>query len=144
VNILEVVPGVYRGPRPETIADVFWLKAQGIGRVLNLQGWVLEAIQEAHEEAWCKSVGVEYQHFPLDLIRPPSVADMRVAVGKINAWKGNVYVHCHDGVDRTGMVCAAYRITEGHVTVGQAAGEMIDDGFHLVPYAFWLQSLRGL
>lgn len=53
---------------------------------------------------------------------------------------GGIVAHnCHDGVDRTGVFCAAYRVLEQGWTFGKAVGEMIDYGCHLTPYCLWLE-----
>jgi protein tyrosine/serine phosphatase len=44
-----------------------------------------------------------------------------------------VYVHCQRGADRTGMVCAMYRVVICGWTKDAAIQEMRDGGFHFYP-----------
>jgi protein tyrosine/serine phosphatase len=44
-----------------------------------------------------------------------------------------VFVHCQRGADRTGMVCAMYRVVVCGWTKDDAIREMKDGGFHFNP-----------
>ena len=43
--------------------------------------------------------------------------------------KSNIVIHCHHGSDRTGVVCALYRIIFQNVSKEDAIREMTDGGF---------------
>lgn len=143
MTIFEFAPGLYRGPRPQSFADVLQLRDQfKIAKIINLQGFVAELIQVKEEQSWCQSIEMPFRHIPLDLIRPPSLATVGAVLAEINSTTfGCAYVHCHDGVDRTGVVCMAFAVRNG-LTFGTAIGQMIDRGFHLHPYAMWLHTLQ--
>ena len=51
--------------------------------------------------------------------------------------QSKIFVHCHWGADRSGVMVATYRIAEEHWTVEQAVAEM--HAFHL---HFWLPHLK--
>lgn len=54
------------------------------------------------------------------------------------------YLHCTHGVDRTGMVIAAYRILYDHWNYNQAKQEMYELGFHKWIYFWWLFRLKQI
>lgn len=60
------------------------------------------------EEAWAKSLGIEYHPFYLSA-RPPSPEDWETIKSLLQ--KGNTLIHCTWGVDRTGAVAGAWRKT---------------------------------
>lgn len=135
-----VAPGLYRGPRPESRDDMFSLwKNRGVDRIVNLQGYVLELAQVEEERLWASNAehGIDFHHVPMDLVTPPTQADIAAALTAALAKPGTTYLHCHDGVDRTGVVCMAYRMIVAKWTLGRAIGEMYDAGFHWGKYALW-------
>jgi protein tyrosine phosphatase (PTP) superfamily phosphohydrolase (DUF442 family) len=140
--IRAVADKLYRGPRPESQSDVDGLREYPIVRIVNLQGFVAEVIQVAHEQTWAGAAGIEFLHLPWNLVTPPTGAAIQAAQVAMASPRGAVYVHCHDGVDRTGVACLGYRVARG-MTFGAAVGEMIDDGFHLDRYFFWLPVLQS-
>lgn len=138
-GIRQVTPTLWRGPRPQSQADVQALQALGVLQVVNLQSDVIEGLQVEQEKAWVTGENIEFFHQPMSLITPPAkeqVSSVLVLLGLVPT-----YLHCHDGVDRTGVCCAALRV-KGGATFGAAIGEMIDDGFHLDWYALWLPEIQ--
>lgn len=146
-DLRQVVPNLYRGPRPVCLADVQALRARfAIGAILNLQSDVLEAPQVREEAAWATAVGISFQHQPWSWLMPPDAAAIANALPLLVAAAAGsappLYIHCHDGVDRTGVCCLAFRCAAGW-TFGRAAGEMLDAGFHLTRYCWWLPEVRA-
>jgi protein tyrosine phosphatase (PTP) superfamily phosphohydrolase (DUF442 family) len=145
LNVKSVRDGIFRGPRPQDIADLGWLRdTVRITRVINLQGWVLEEPQVLLEATWAGKLGMVFKHIPMDLLNAPTPEQLRSIASEVRGMRNNVYVHCHDGVDRTGMVCATLKYQDGGVTIGEVIGDMIDEGFHLDVYDFWLKQLKGI
>ena len=56
-------------------------------------------------------------------------AEIVSALRVINQAKGPVLVHCWHGSDRTGAVCAMYRIVFDHWSKEDAINEMVNGGF---------------
>jgi protein tyrosine/serine phosphatase len=60
-------------------------------------------------------MGIEYINSPVDLI-PCLAEDVKRALKEIKKLieqgKTPIYIHCFEGVDRTGFVIAAYRVIE--------------------------------
>lgn len=148
-SVRRVAVNLLRGPRPESLDDIQTLKSKfGISRIVNLQSAYVEAIQAKTELFWCSVAGFppnQALHLPWDLLLPPSQNDIKTALTTALAPlppNASVYVHCREGVDRTGIFVSAYRILYEKWSLGLAFGEMIDAGFHLKPYEFWLHSVQ--
>ena len=138
-NFHSVSKGVYRGARP-TEEGLKSLKAAGIKTVINLQGgdrrWAAfepgeaeEAIQR--EEAIVRSrLQMQFFHMPLSStqeIQIGSQTDRRIKqIIKIMSDPKNqpVFVHCEQGVDRTGLVIALYRVWVEKFSPQRALQEM--------------------
>lgn len=134
----EVSSGIWRGSRPNGEAGL-----EGFKTILSLQCSTFERAQVFEEEDWCFNQNKDFLHVPMSLIAPPSSEDIDKALKIIlspASWP--ILVHCHDGVDRTGVVIAAYRMFTNQ-SFGSAVGEMLDKGFHLDRYFWWLPALRG-
>jgi protein tyrosine/serine phosphatase len=143
MDIRIVNPKLYRGPRPTSAIDVGWLYAdRGIRRIVNLQGTIFESAKVAEEMAWATDSCIDFRHCPLSIVTPPDAGAIAAILALLASDPAPTYLHCHDGVDRTGVICAALRVASG-ATFGEAVGEMIDDGFHLKPYAAWLPFLQA-
>lgn len=85
--------------------------------------------------------GIRYFHLPMSNFFCPSINELEVAVWKIyencTTLKSSVYLHCFAGVDRTGMVVAAYRVLVNRWKPEIAWNECIDMGFHKGRYFWW-------
>ncbi len=135
--MIEVSPGIWRGARPKSADDLARFYT-----VVSLQCSTLELMQVAEEKAWCDGLGIEFVHVPMSMILPPSQDSVNKALDQsFYRRHGQTLLHCHDGVDRTGVVIFNRRIQEGW-SFGKAIGEMIDMGFHLDRYFWWLPELR--
>jgi protein tyrosine phosphatase (PTP) superfamily phosphohydrolase (DUF442 family) len=114
-NFYRVADGLYRGAQPDE-AGMVKLKELGIKTVVNLRN--------AHkDDEKIGSLGLKHVGIKVDTFTPKAqqVAEfLRVACDPNNA---PVFVHCHRGIDRTGMMCAAYRI----VACGWSKEEAIDE-----------------
>lgn len=144
--ITKVSDHLSRGPRPENMDE---LKALGIQEIINLEvGWFeffhnLEGKEK--EQAFSALIG--YDHLPIsDWMFPTkkefdSIMNVLI-VAAINDEK--IYIHCLHGQDRTGIVCAAYRVKVQNWKVDDAINEMYSMGFHKFPYEFlgWVRELR--
>lgn len=135
-----------RGPRPDMIGMRQLLKQ--FGADINLEvGW-FELFFNEHfvEHDICEAIDVAYIHKPMSDVCPPTTATLRAIVAKINYYltRGHVLVHCLHGEDRTGMVCAAYRIIVNKWSANAAIEEMYAQGFHKIPYFYWVPVLQKL
>lgn len=142
----QVASGLYRGGRPESLAD---LHLFGVRSVLNLQRGYFEFIHgEVNTEIEDSlRVGILPAQLPLGDLKAPSISELNAAVDFINMLirtRGAVYVHCLHGVDRTGMVIAAHRIASQCWSFERARDEMFEKGFHRFPYEAlgWVKRLE--
>lgn len=141
---------LWRGPRPD-LAD-FTVRNEllrlGISTIINLEIGFFEWFHgEAKEEQkMCVTLDLSYAHVPLsDLSAPtPAQAAKVLSFIKNGTNSGGVLLHCLHGNDRTGWMSAGYRVKVQGWSVDKAIQEMIDMGFHRVPYEWlgWIRELR--
>jgi len=124
-NFYQVTTNLYRGAQP-TVEGMKQLKAMGVKTVVSLRSF--HSDKDFVEGTGLKSIRFE--------VKPWHAEDEDV-VGflKVIADTNNlpVFVHCQRGADRTGMMCAMYRIVDCGWTKQQAIDEMRDGGFHFSP-----------
>ena len=108
-NLYKIDSGVYRSEQPSH-SDFKALEKYGIGESLNLRN----------------------RHSDNDEATGTTVKLHRVkmtALRIIKNRKSPIVIHCHHGSDRTGVVCALYRIIFQNVSKEDAIREMTDGGF---------------
>jgi len=99
---------LYRGAQPRR-GGLRRLAELGVNTVVNLRG----AGERARaDEAEAAALGLRYFNIPMPVWGRPEDGRARRVLEIIAAPEsGRVFVHCKDGVDRTGTVVALYRIT---------------------------------
>jgi len=124
-NFYQVTTNLFRGAQP-TAEGMKQLKAMGIKTVVNLRSF--HSDKDEVQGTGLKSVRFE--------VKPWHAEDEDV-IGflKVMTDTNNfpVFVHCQRGADRTGMMCAMYRIVDCGWTKEQAIEEMKAGGFHFSP-----------
>jgi tyrosine-protein phosphatase SIW14 len=124
-NVARVAPGLYRGAQP-TDVGLDSLKALGIKTVVNLRHY--HGVPEA---AGCRKRHIDYEPLVLASSHVPSDAATRRFLQIVtDPARQPVYFHCWRGKDRTGVMCAAYRMAVEHWTLDEALAEMYDFGFY--------------
>jgi len=124
-NFYRVTTNLYRGAQP-TAKGMAQLKAMGVKTVVNLRAWHSDKDEVAG--TGLKSVRFEMEPWRGDM---EEVVEFLKVVTDTNNLP--VFVHCERGADRTGMICAMYRITVGGWTKEQAIDEMKNGGFNFSP-----------
>jgi tyrosine-protein phosphatase SIW14 len=123
-NFGEVTPTLARGGQP-TLPGFEALAHRGVAIVVDLR----EEGDRASERAEVEKLGMQYVALPWTCQHP---SDERVArflqILRDNPEK-KLFVHCHYGVDRTGLMIAVYRMAEQGWTAAQAKREMEAFGF---------------
>jgi len=134
-NFGEVTGTLYRGGQPSK--DGFdELKKLGVHIVVNLRDDNSET-----ERPLVTAAGLEYVAIPWNCRHPAnSLAAKFLQVLRENPGK-KIFVHCHAGVDRTGLMVAVYRMTEQGWTPEQASDEMKDFGFNFL-HRSWCHALE--
>ena len=122
-NVGKVAPGIYRGEQPGA-AGYATLKRLGVRTVIDLRTSESEKTQV--EAAGMKAIAV-----PIEMTRK-GLKEKVDQVVTLMADPANqpVYVHCRHGQDRTGIVVAAYRMTQDNWSLKDAEAEMQAFGFN--------------
>lgn len=131
-NFCVVSPGVlWRGASPGR-ADAAWLVQHGVRTVVSLQLDMRHAFESASlDPRVARSVTYfRVRDFAAVDVLTHYHLDERVAyvLAIINEAPKPVFVSCRAGVDRTGIIAAAYRVLVEGMSADKAIAEM--DGFH--------------
>jgi tyrosine-protein phosphatase SIW14 len=117
---------VFRGG-DVTEEGIVRLSALGVVRVICLKNFDSSTRAEiADEKLWVEAAGMIFTHVPLEesgMFGYDDGAKVPAILQMIAKTDGRVFVNCHKGSDRTGVVVACYRITKGW-TADQALKEM--------------------
>jgi protein tyrosine/serine phosphatase len=138
-NFAEVAPGIFRGAQPD--ADGFRaLKERGVRTIVNLRG--------KHDDRPVASpLGLDVVDIPMSAtvtIAPPTDDEVRAFLAAVlDPAKRPVFVHCAAGKDRTGTMCALYRIEVDGWTPEKAYEEMKSFGWHDEMYPALGAFVRG-
>jgi protein tyrosine phosphatase (PTP) superfamily phosphohydrolase (DUF442 family) len=124
-NFYRVTTNLYRGAQP-TAAGFGQLQALGIKTVINLRSFHSDKDEVAG--TGLKSIRLEVK--PWHAEEEDVVAFLKAATDTNNL---PVFVHCQRGADRTGMMCAMYRIIVFGWTKPEAIEEMKRGGYHFSP-----------
>lgn len=120
-NCYEIAPGIYRSAQP-SIAGFAELEKAGGKSVLCLCSGYPDVLASSDT-----MIRVHYVHLnPLHLRDEDIASALRVMS---SASERPLLVHCHHGSDRTGAVCAAYRIVFQGWSKEDAIAEMTRGGF---------------
>jgi putative Ca2+/H+ antiporter (TMEM165/GDT1 family)/protein tyrosine phosphatase (PTP) superfamily phosphohydrolase (DUF442 family) len=136
-NFRKINDQVYAGARPGE-EGVGRLGKMGIRAIVNLECGVFD--KEPHEveeeKRWAEKHGIKFYAIPMHPLLAPREKDVDKAIRLMtDPVNQPVFVHCHEGKDRTGVVIAAYRIRVDGWSRERAYEEMKKYGFHRA--LFW-------
>ena len=123
-NFAQIAPGLYRSAQPEATGFAT-LKTLGIKTVCNLRAFHSDAKMIA-------GTGLDYVNISFKIWHPEDedvVAFLKLVT---DPKRQPVLVHCQHGADRTGMMCAIYRMVIQGWTKDQALAELPRFGFHSI------------
>jgi protein tyrosine/serine phosphatase len=123
----EVTSQISRGGRPSAqgLAD---LQRQGVRTVIDLED---DRGAAANERAVAARLGLGWISEPLTTSVTPSDAEVNQILSLLeDSRRYPIYIHCHFGEDRTGLIIGLYRVLVQRWTAQQAYREMIELGFH--------------
>ena len=127
-NLHQVTTNLYRGAQP-TAKGMAELKAMGIKTIIDLRAYHSDKDELA-------KVGSDLKQGRLQMKAWHSEDENVIRFLKMVNDTNNLpaFVHCQHGADRTGLVCAMYRITMCGWTRHEAINEMTqgDFGFHRI------------
>jgi len=125
--IVEVAPGIYRGPAPESPADYRRLRAMGINTVLDIRKFRKRQMEQ--ERRCVNAYGMQHRSVPVGF-RPQRDGSAERALRELNSVSLHpIYIHCELGRDRVGLVIGLYRVRIEGQSLRSAYGEMKRFGF---------------
>ena len=119
-NLYKIDSGVYRSEQPSH-EDFKALEKYGIGEVFNLRN-------RHSDDDEAKGTSIKLHRVKT---KAHSISEKQLiqALRIIKNRKAPIVFHCHHGSDRTGAVCAFYRIIFQNVSKEDAIHEMTEGGF---------------
>ena len=130
----QVTDRLYRGGQPRD-GGLRRLRELGIDTILNLRG---TSKTTKAEEAEARALGFNYFNVALPNWGRPQDERVRRALLIIAApQNGRVFVHCKDGVDRTGTIVALHRVTHQGWKTNDALAEADVLGMRRIQ--FWMR-----
>jgi protein tyrosine phosphatase (PTP) superfamily phosphohydrolase (DUF442 family) len=132
--IVEVSPGIYRGPAPETAADFRQIRDLGVRTVIDLRKFRRRKRDQTCR--WARAHGMKYIAAPIGFYPERDGSPERAVRLLANARLHPIYLHCELGRDRSGLVIGLFRVRCQGWSVCAAYAEMQRFGFN--------ERLRGL
>ena len=130
----QVTDRLYRGGQPRE-GGLRRLHELGIDTILNLRG---TSKTTKAEESEARELGFNYFNVALPNWGRPQDERVRRALLIIAApQNGRVFVHCKDGVDRTGTIVALHRVTHQGWKTSDALAEAEASGMRR--YQYWMR-----
>lgn len=130
----QVSERLYRGGQPLD-GGLRRLRELGIDTIVNLRGTDASTRAEAVE---ARALGLNYFNVPLpNWGRPQGERVRRILLIIAAPQNGRVFVHCRDGVDRTGTIVALHRITYQGWNTDDALAEAELRGMRR--FQFWMR-----
>jgi protein tyrosine/serine phosphatase len=136
-NLHKVSDDLYRSAQP-TAEGIKNLKSMGIETIVSLRSFHSDRDEIGY-------IGLAYEHIYMKAWHPEEKEAVRILQIVTNSKRTPVLVHCQHGSDRTGTMCAIYRIFVQGWTKEEATKEVIDGGYGFhevwVNIAPWINKL---
>jgi protein tyrosine phosphatase (PTP) superfamily phosphohydrolase (DUF442 family) len=120
-NFHKVSDDLYRGAQP-TAEGMKQLDKLGVKTVINLR-----TVHSDRDEM--KGTGLSYEHIGMSTMNVENKDVIRFLQIVTDPNRTPVFVHCQHGADRTGTMCAVYRIIIQGWSKNEAIEEMTKGGF---------------
>lgn len=135
----EVAAGLIRGPRPTRV--ILQTFSPQLKTVIDLE----PPKYEQREQTIATSLGIQEVPIPMSSVFPPSLANVEQATSIMQSLSNRpCLVHCKQGVDRTGVVCAYWDVKYNGVAPAAAYDNMLAMGYHWLRYSIWAVSVHEL
>lgn len=119
-NFGRVNGNYYRGAQPKG-QDYAALATLGVKTLVDLTS----DDADGSEKAMAESAGMKHVRIPMTTHQPPTAAQLAEFLSIVNDPASQpVFVHCVGGRHRTGVMTAAYRMTQNSWTADRAFAEM--------------------
>ncbi len=130
-NFRQVNENIFRGGRP-TANGLKILKQKGIKLIINLEDSKKDVQFELTNLI---GSGIEFVSVPFGSFSTPKNDKVNQVLEILNnADKYPIYIHCHHGEDRTGLLVALYKVEHG-TAPADAYREMLKLGFHRILFS---------
>ena len=133
-NLHKVSDSLYRSAQPSS-EGMRNLKAMGIETVVNLRSFHSDRDK-------IKGTGLAYEHIYMKAWHPEEEDAIRFLQIVTNPKRSPVLVHCQHGADRTGAMCAIYRVAVQGWGEEEALKEMTEGGFGF--HGIWQDLVRWI
>jgi len=120
-NLHRVTEDFYRGAQP-TAEGMKELEAMGVKTVVNLRSFHSDRDE-------LEGTSLAYEHISMKTWHSEDEDVVRLLRIVTDPERAPVFVHCQRGADRTGMMCAIYRVGVCGWTKEEAKEEMLKGGF---------------
>jgi protein tyrosine phosphatase (PTP) superfamily phosphohydrolase (DUF442 family) len=127
-NLFQVSPDLYRSAQP-TEEGMKRLKGLGIKTVVNLRSFHSDRDEIGQS-------GLSYEHLYMKAWHPEQKEAVKFLQIVTDPERTPVLVHCQHGADRTGTMCAVYRLGVQKWSKEEAVAEMTQGGFGF--HAVWV------
>lgn len=125
----QVTENIFRGGRPVR-SDLDWLAQNKIKTIINLED---NSSAVSSEQDYLKKIGVKFISFPMSATQQPNDTQINSVLNALqDPTNFPIFIHCHHGQDRTGMLIGLYRVFVQTWKSDQAYQEMLGHGFHPV------------
>ena len=124
-NLHKVSDGLYRGAQP-TAEGVRELKKLGVKTIINLRSTKSDGDLLGDTGLACETIPMTAWHAESE----DAIKFLKIVTDKT---KTPVFVHCLHGADRTGTMCAVYRVVVQGWSKEEAIREMKEGGFRFHP-----------
>ena len=120
-NLFKVNAGLYRGAQP-TAEGIKQLKKLGVKTIIDLR-------DKHSDKDILGDSKIACEHIPIKTWNPKEADVVRFLQIVGDKTRQPVFVHCQHGADRTGTMCAIYRVAIDGWSKQQAIDEMTKGGF---------------
>jgi tyrosine-protein phosphatase SIW14 len=127
-NFHLVSDSIFRGGRPS--ADgITWLAQNHVKTDIDLEN---DERPISVEQTLATNAGVQFVSFPMNAYATPSDDTVNQILELMGSPDDQpVFVHCHHGENRTGLIVALFRVLNQGWTSQAAYNEMMTDGFSM-------------
>lgn len=133
-NLHKVSEDIYRGAQP-SVNGIRKLKKLGVKTIVNLRSFHSDRDEIG-------DTGLAYEHIYMKTWHPEDKEVVRFLQIVTDPNRTPVFVHCKRGADRTGTMCAIYRVAVEGWSKREAIEEMTKGGFGF--YSGWQNLINYL
>lgn len=112
---------LYRGSEPHQEGIEYLHNQLGVKTIVSLRDGSYNQNKEDAEIA--KKLGVNHVEIPMDSRKEPTEEQVQTFFNVMEKYPKPVYIHCYRGKDRTGYMCARYRMKYNGFSGQQAVEE---------------------